>query len=225
MPDETPYEQDSLSVDERAGLVRSEMEARADDLFVELGESAAQIGWTVARSGSPEDAGRYIEALARDLEAGSAVRSAHSVLDRLGLEGRLARSGIELGVMAVDWEGDEHELDRRRHALREKAIVADLGITGVDYAIAETGSCVLLARRGVSRLVSLLPPVHVAVVERGQVVPSLDELFVLYRHSILRGEGEGYMNIISGPSRSADIDQTLVTGVHGPGQVHLLLLG
>ena len=95
----------------------------------------------------------------------------------------------------------------------------------MDYAIAETASCVLLARKGVSRVVSLLPPVHIAVVESGQVLPSLDELFTLRRQDFMRGDLGSYMNLISGPSRSADIEYKIVTGVHGPGEVHMVLLG
>ena len=95
----------------------------------------------------------------------------------------------------------------------------------MDYAIAETGTCVLLPRKGISRLVSLLPPVHVAVVERGQVLPGLDEFFALRRADSLRGDLGSYTTLITGPSRSADIEYTIVTGVHGPGEVHMLLLG
>jgi L-lactate dehydrogenase complex protein LldG len=191
----------------------------------ELEASASQAGWVVSRQETPEDAARYIESLAGRLEARSAVCSAHPVLDRLHLEERLTRVGVELRLMAIDEDAEGSEIQRTRQSLREFALDAGLGITGVDYAIAETGSCVLLAGKGVSRLVSLLPPVHVAVVERGQVLPSLDELFVLHRSDLLGGEPASYMNIISGPSRSADIEQTLVTGVHGPREAHLLLLG
>ena len=104
---------------------------------------------------------------------------------------------------------------------------ADLGITGVDYAIAETGSCVIIPRRGVSRLVSLAPPVHIALVEPEQVVESLDDLLALRRLEYMRSRGRmpTYMNLISGPSRSADIEQTITIGVHGPGEVHLVLIG
>ena len=76
-----------------------------------------------------------------------------------------------------------------------------------------------------SRLVSLLPLVHIAIVRKGQVLPSLDELFVLRRRELLAHEGPSYMNIISGPSRSADIEQTIVREIHGPGNVHTVLLG
>jgi L-lactate dehydrogenase complex protein LldG len=101
---------------------------------------------------------------------------------------------------------------------------ADIGITGVDFAIAETGSCVLVTRPGVGRLESLLPPVHIAVVCSGQVLSSLDELFAVRRMAHLTGEGEGYMSIITGPSRTADIQQKLITGVHGPIHVHMILV-
>ena len=102
---------------------------------------------------------------------------------------------------------------------------ADLGITGVDYAIAETGTCVIIPAAGASRLVSLLPPVHIALVERGQVLPSLDELFTFRRRDFVNGELGSYMNLITGPSRTADIEYKLVTGVHGPGEVHMVLIG
>jgi len=73
--------------------------------------------------------------------------------------------------------------------------------------------------------VSLLPPIHIAIVQRGQVLPTLDELFTMRRRDFLDGNLGSYMNLISGPSRSADIEYTLVTGVHGPGEVHMILVG
>ena len=206
-----------------ADEVLEQAQARADDLLAELEQSAVKIGWKVARVKSTEEASGYVASLACDLEAGSALRSAHAVVDSLDLESRLAGTGIEVRLMAVDDDGTELP-DQQRRRLRDIATAADLGVTGVDYAIAETGSCVLIARKGVSRLVSLLPPVHVALVERGQVLPGLDELFVLRKHNYSTEAGEGYMNMISGPSRSADIEQTLVTGVHGPRETHMLLL-
>ena len=229
VPDTTAYTQDPTSVEARARSVARDAEERADELMAQLEQSATEAGWTVARAESPEQAAQYTQALAAKLKAQSVVMSAHPVLDRPRLEKLLADAEIELRVMAmaeVDLEdASEPELQERRLSLRRAAIQAELGVTGVDYAIAETGSCVLLARKGVSRLVSLVPPAHVAVVERGQVLPSLDELFTLRRHEFLKGDLGSYMNIISGPSRSADIEQTIVKGVHGPGDVHMVLLG
>ena len=116
--------------------------------------------------------------------------------------------------------------DSQREALRNDIARADMGITGVDYAIAETGTCVLVPRQGVSRLVSVLPPVHIAVIEAHQVYETLDDLFALRRLAFMEGQGDmgSYLSLITGPSRTADIEQTLVTGVHGPIVVHMVIL-
>ena len=225
VPEHTARAEAMSDVEARAATARARAEDAAESLFVELEESAVQAGWTVVRSESDEDAARYIGEVARDLEARSIVRSAHAVLKRLEVDAWLSKAGVRLTVMATEDRAEEKAREEQRRSFRETAIEADLGVTGVDYAIAETGSCVLLAGKGVSRLVSLLPPVHVAVVERGQVLPSLDELFTLQRLDHLQGKGGSYMNMISGPSRSADIEQTIVKGVHGPGETHMVLLG
>jgi L-lactate dehydrogenase complex protein LldG len=221
----TALVRDAELVKAQANSVLRDAEANASELMSRLEESAGKAGWKVARVASAEEAARYIKDLARDMETRSILRSAHTVLERLRLEELFEDTGIELEVMAAGEEADENRRGERRRLLRSQVAQADMGITGVDYAIAETGTCVLLPRRGVSRLVSLLPPVHVAVVEQGQVLPSLDELFTLRRHEFVRGNLASHMNLISGPSRSADIEYTLVKGVHGPGEVYMVLIG
>ena len=74
-------------------------------------------------------------------------------------------------------------------------------------------------------MVGLAPPVHVAIVTKGQVLDSLDDLFKIRKSQKIDGNFPAYSNLISGPSRSADIEYTLVTGVHGPGEVHMILVG
>jgi L-lactate utilization protein LutC len=222
-PEATALSQDAPSVRRRAAAILADNEARGDELLLALARSAAEAGWTVARAGSPGEAAEYVAALARKLDATRLVRSDHEVFQQVDLDSSMAGTGVQLTLMAGR-EGDD-DISALRSSLRERAIAAQIGVTGVDYAIAETGSCVLLAGRGVSRLVALLPPVHVAIVQRGQVLPSLDELFALRRDAFLDGDLGAYMNIITGPSRSADIEQTIVTGVHGPGDVHMVLLG
>ena len=226
VPDEaTGLSQGADAVEERAEAIRREIEANADDLMAQLEVSAKEGGWKVARVASAAEASQYIQSVARDIEARSVLRSEHLVFEQLGLEAAFEGTGIALEVMAIRDAPDDEVRETQRSAFRQKAIAADLGITGVDYAIAETGTCVLIPRKGLSRVVSLLPPVHVAVVERGQVLPSLDELFTLRRREFLHDNLGSYMNLITGPSRSADIEYTLVTGVHGPGEVHMVLIG
>jgi len=72
-----------------------------------------------------------------------------------------------------------------------------------------------------------MPPAYVALVEPEQVLESLDDLLAVRRLEYLRGRGTQAtaMHIVSGPSRSADIEQTLTIGVHGPGRVYMVLIG
>ena len=212
-------------VQDRAQQIAGEIEAKAYELLDQVELTAAESGWQVFRTESPRAAAEHIRRVAQDIEARAMLRTTHPVLNDLNLEAEMLGTGISLEVMAL---GDDDSDDRKesdRAQLRKQAVAADIGITGVDYAIAETGSCVLLPRKGVSRVISLLPPVHIAVVRSGQVLPSLDELFTLRRHEFLTGDIGSYLNIITGPSRSADIEYQLVTGVHGPGEVHMVLIG
>jgi len=220
VPSATALSDDAVAVELRAQDVLENAKDRADELMDALAVSAAAAEWKVARVSSLVDAKQYVVDLVGSLEARSVVRSAQGIVEKLVLESVLSSPGVALTTMALDGPDDE-----QRANLRESAISADLGVTGVDYAIVETGSCVLLASEEVSRLVALTPPVHLAIVQRGQVLPGLDELFTLRRREALVEGASSYMNIISGPSRSGDIDQTIVTGVHGPREVHMILLG
>ncbi len=206
------------AVGARARAIREHIEAEAEPLLVRLAESAERAGWGVARFGSLDAAREHVTGIARSAEASLIVRSSHPALAEGPLDQWFAPLGVEL--MAPGDGSPESSESTRALAAR-----ADIGITGVDYAVAETGTCVLIARPGLSRLVSLLPPVHIAVVQRGQVLPSLDELFALRREDFMDGALGSYMSLITGPSRSADIESTLVTGMHGPGEVHMVLVG
>ena len=211
-------------VEERSQHVAEDMMARADELMDRAEQTATEAGWHVFRAESTRAAAERVRGIAQDIEARTMLRTAHASLDALDLEAALRGTGISLDIMALEEDVGDTVENARAH-LREQAITADIGITGVDYVIAETGSCVLLPRKGVSRVISLLPPVHIAVVQTGQVLPSLDELFTLRRQEFMTGDIGSYLNIITGPSRSADIEYQLVTGVHGPGEVHMILLG
>jgi L-lactate dehydrogenase complex protein LldG len=197
-------------------------------LLDRLAEVAQLNGWRVCRSSNPEEAVEYIGAVAQGLADTRVVRSGQEVFDQVPVDGPLTDLGLSVTVMArsVQQPRDEHQiLISQQH--RQEAATAGLGITGADYAVAETGSVVLLPRQGISRLVSLLPPVHVALVRPQDVVETLDDLFLLRRLDYHRHGGEmgSYLNFITGPSRTGDIEQTLVVGVHGPREVHMVLLG
>jgi L-lactate dehydrogenase complex protein LldG len=109
-----------------------------------------------------------------------------------------------------------------REELQAFCAHADCGITSADYALADTGSLVLLASPREARLISLLPPMHVAVVPADRILTGLDELFTLLPNP---AELTSSMVIITGPSRTADIEQILVRGVHGPGKLAVIVVG
>jgi len=186
-----------------------------EKLFDALKTSSEAAGWKVYNCGTYEDASDYISSLAFERNSNHIVISDQECTENLGLEKVNLPDESEITVITSDGEPTFN---------RNRAIEADIGVTGVDYAIAETGTCVVSASNEVGRLVSLAPPLYVAIVKKGQVLSSLDELFTMQRKQFLDGNQNSYTSLISGPSRSADIEYTLVTGVHGPGEVHLLLV-
>ena len=202
---------------------RPEFEAR-EDLLAMLAETADGAGWTVHRAGSPEDAAGYVADAASRASNGRVIASGHPVLQDIGVEAAVTSAGASCETIAVGEVGSDEERQRRREAKRQTALEAGMGVSAADYAIAETGSCVALPGQGLSRLVSLLPPVYVALVEPDRVLPTLDALFALLGPSLIDGAASRYAGIITGPSRSADIEQTVTVGVHGPGEVHMVVL-
>ena len=190
-----------------------------------LAQIAARRGWIVRRTPNPEDALGYLSTVVTQLGVKRAVRSAEDVFQQLAVDSILQQPGIETTIVARD--ETRLEENRSRANLRQEMIEADIGITGADYAVAETGSVVVMPRAGLSRLVSLAPPVHLALVRPRDVVDTLDDLFLLRRLDYYRNGGDmgSYLNFITGPSRTADIEQTLVVGVHGPKEVHMIILG
>ena len=138
------------------------------------------------------------------------------------LERLLASAGI-----AIARPDDDAEL-----------FAAGAAITGIAAAVAETGSLIWHAGPGAPRAATLVPPLHVAVVAVEQIVADLLDYFVLLSTRPLAtcptprsfpGAAHSHrlpshLNIITGPSKTADIEGVLVTGVHGPGRVRAILV-
>ena len=114
-----------------------------------------------------------------------------------------------------------------RKQLRESFINADMGISGANIAIADSGTIVLVTNEGNGRLVTTLPPIHVALVGVEKIVPGLDEATEVLKLLAPSATGQKmsvYVSMTTGPSRSADIELSLAIGVHGPKEVHIILL-
>lgn len=173
----------------------------------------------MCRALGAEEALDYISNVATAAGVRTVVRSHQDIFDQVPLDAALSTRDISVTVMA-------HDDSSTREELRQTAAEAGMGITGVDYAVAETGSVVLVPKKGIARLVSLAPPVHIAIVRPDEVVATLDDVFLFRRLAYYEGDRDmgSYLNFITGPSRTADIEQKLVIGVHGPRAVHLVML-
>ncbi len=109
-------------------------------------------------------------------------------------------------------------------AERQAALLAaDVGINEAEAALADTGTLVEVTAEGCGRLVSLLPPVHLALVSRRNLFPDLATFFHAFRIRE-RTRASSAITFITGPSRTADIEQILTLGVHGPGVLCIALV-
>ena len=176
----------------------ADAEARLESFCREL-ETLGGKAW---RAASPEEAGAVVERL---VAGRPAVASNAPFLCECGITNLPSvRAGFTDPA-----------------ALREACAAAQVGITSADWALADTGTLVMLSGPEEARLISLLPPVHVAVLPAQRMLSGLDELFTLLPRP---AEQTSSMVLITGPSRTADIEQILVRGVHGPGEIHVILV-
>jgi len=127
--------------------------------------------------------------------------------------------GVEPTVEAIQAEA--------RRSLREKFINASVGISGANAAIAETGTVMIVTNEGNADLTVTLPQVHIALFGIDKIVATLDDATSMLRMLPRSGTGQrisSYVNFVTGPSRSADIEQSLTIGVHGPREMHCVVL-
>ena len=131
---------------------------------------------------------------------------------------KLPRAAVAWPQLAgLDWAGAGLRVEARA-ATGEDLV----GLTGVFCAVAETGSLVVLSGPDTPAANSLLPETHVALVPASRIVAGMEEAWRLLREEC--GELPRAVNFISGPSRTGDIEQTLVLGAHGPYRVHIVLV-
>ncbi len=132
---------------------------------------------------------------------------------------------VEQTLSGYQADGRKAVSGTARKTWLQRIAEADIGITGCDYAVAETGTVVLLAGSQRGRAVSLLPSVHIVLVRGGCIRMHLGD--VLHELGHLPGHTGTTLpavNFISGPSRSSDIENDLSIGVHGPAALYALIL-
>jgi L-lactate utilization protein LutC len=162
------------------------------------------------------DALSILKTICENAHVRSALCWQHTLLERMRLSEALTQWNIEqLSYPALQSLTIEEQ--------QAKCLAADIGITSASYAIAELGSLFMYARPGQERLASLLPPMHVAIIERGQILPDLYDAI-----TNLQSLGNDYLpsncTFITGPSKTGDMELQLTTGVHGPRQWHVIVV-
>jgi L-lactate dehydrogenase complex protein LldG len=125
-------------------------------------------------------------------------------------------ANVEQWLRATDLEIEELGIAPNAHDIFR----FDVGISTAQAAIAETGTLVLVSAVERHRLVSLVPPVHIAIVNASQIVESLGDALALLQST---NEISPTVTFITGPSRTADIELTLAIGVHGPQELHVII--
>ncbi len=180
------------------------------DPVARFGEMLVAAGGRMRRVADSREAVAALLTEMDRLEHRRILLGADPLLSRLGLAAKLTEKNCEL----------VHAPDLLQEGMRDRFFAATCAITGVDYLIAETGTIIMLARPQQPRTASLLPPVHIAIAEKAQILPDLFDLY----DRIDSKNMPSCVTHITGPSKTGDIELKLVTGVHGPGDLLVILI-
>ena len=176
-----------------------------DDLAERFDASLTAAHGEVQRAGSLAEALDLLGRVLAGLGAERVAVNAEPPLDSVDLAGRWPQ---------IEWRVAGQDDDD----LRAFCAAADAGLTGVDALLAETGTIVVSSGPGRSRLVPLLPPVHIALAPTSRLTTDL------FTWTAGRsGAMPSSLTLISGPSKTADIEQTMAIGVHGPKRLIVIL--
>lgn len=163
-----------------------------------------------------ESAGGHVTVAKDRVHAASALR-------RVVAKGGIRRIALSDDPVATELVGILSGVEVVELGDREQLLDCDAGLSGAQWGISETGTLVLASDAERHRLVSLLPPVHVAVLSATRILGGLEEAL----QQVARGGSEALpraVTLVTGPSRTADIELTLVVGVHGPKELHVIVL-
>jgi L-lactate utilization protein LutC len=176
-----------------------------DDLAARFAEALTSVGGEVIQAESLDAALSCLGDLLHALDARRVVANDEPPLSDHDLPARWPE---------IEW----HIVGRTAGDLRAFSTSADVGLSGADAALAETGSVVVSSGPGRSRLATLLPPVHVALVSTAQLATDI------FTWTAARQKTRpASATVITGPSKTADIEQVLAIGVHGPGRFVVIL--
>lgn len=213
-------------------------ELDAGDLVIQFMAEVEKVGGNVTQANTEAEVKEYLEGLLPTSLDVPVALSDGDGLRRLGIREWLARSGRRIvpalkefiaaelqpsgtrSMQAPDGEQVATLVEQYENLLLGAAV----GITTADFALADTGTLVIVSGTEQHRLISLLPPTHICLLDPARILPSLTDLLAHMRDRFSQSESAPKnMTCITGPSRTADIEQAITMGVHGPKSLHLVL--
>lgn len=207
---------------------RDEKQQLLDKLF----EMAQPINLKVIASKDQAETTALISDLVREKQPEwgnekTVVMWQHPLLESLNIRQALLAQNVPLYITAFEDNAvTAIPAVNQRQRLRKNIIDSYIGITSADFCMAETATLVMRTRPGQARSVSLVPSIHVAVITLDQIIADLKELYALLKWDPeVQKEGlTNCMTFISGPSKTADVEATMVHGAHGPREVYVYVI-
>lgn len=188
-------------------LLHSSTDKAPSELYPLFKANAEAIGAKVYKCPDASAVRKQILEIAQSVKAREIVAAASPLLNALSLDTLVKESGLTLYFENII----------------EKGKNAEIGICEVDYGIVETGSLCMNSLDLNKRLVSSLPPVHIAIIRANSLLLDFAESLKLIADSGINRHN-GYYTFISGPSRTSDIERVLTIGVHGPEELHIIFV-
>lgn len=184
----------------------------AGELVEQLMDEVTKVGGHAVRLNSELEINEYLESLLpASLEVPIALSDGET-LSRLGIRERLETSGRRIVPVLKQFMQTSPDEETATLVERYKALLleASVGITTADFGLADTGTLVIVSGNEQHRLMSLLPPVHICLLDSARILPSLTDLLDHLRDRFSDAESSPKnMTCITGPSRTADIEQTI----------------
>jgi len=196
-------------------LIRTvESEIQTGDLINHFIKQAEQAGFTVHCSSDEKKAIETIRSILTNTKAKQLALG----MDENETKHLVQKYGVPTGCKIIDWkntDGKENQFDM------------SVGLTDAIAGIAESGTVVVCSDAQHSRLAPILPPTHITILRSNQIVPDLIDVWTIIKKpkSANQQVMPTSLTFITGPSKTADIEGILITGVHGPGQIHIVLIG
>jgi L-lactate dehydrogenase complex protein LldG len=135
-------------------------------------------------------------------------------------------AGLDKAIQRLDITITQPDIqDEFRAETLQYLEAAQVGITGADFAVAATGTLIVSTGVGKARIPTVLPPAHIAIIRQNQILPRLENWIAYQReHGLPAVRDTSNICFITGPSRTGDIEKQLVLGMHGPGEVQVIII-